>query len=71
MEEVMSLLEAGRHVALVGGGKALTDLAYAARDLKAGKRTYHPELLLFSSWGELQDYAESDPAGRDLLPRWS
>ncbi len=68
MAEVMSLLEAGRSVALVGGGKALTDLAYAARDLKTGKRTYHPELLLFSSWGELQDYAEWDPAGRDLLP---
>ncbi|MGH3974947.1 MAG: UvrD-helicase domain-containing protein [Pseudonocardiaceae bacterium] len=68
LDEVMSLLEADRRVALVGGGKALTDLAHAARDLKAGKRTFHPELLLFSSWGELQDYAEWDPAGRDLLP---
>ncbi|MGH3773799.1 MAG: UvrD-helicase domain-containing protein [Pseudonocardiaceae bacterium] len=68
MAEVMSLLEAGRSVALVGGGKALTDLAYAARDLKTGKHTFHPELLLFSSWGELQDYAEWDPAGRDLFP---
>lgn len=68
MDEVMSLLEAGRRVALIGGGKALSDLAYAARDLKNGKRTYHPELLLFSSWGELQEYAEYDKAGHDLLP---
>lgn len=24
--------------------------------------------MLFASWGELQDYAEHDPAGRDLQP---
>jgi hypothetical protein len=68
MAEVKSLLAAGRRVALVGGGQALTALAKAARDLKAGKRTAHPELLLFRSWGEVQDYAEWDPAGRDLRP---
>lgn len=46
----------------------LRGLVNAARDLKAGTRTTHPELLLFSSWGEVQDYAEYDPDGRDLLP---
>jgi superfamily I DNA/RNA helicase len=68
MLEVMRLLEEGRRVALVGGGDALRALAHAARDLKAGKRATHPELILFDSWGELQDYAEYDPSGRDLLP---
>ncbi|MFL6113093.1 MAG: UvrD-helicase domain-containing protein [Catenulispora sp.] len=68
MTEVIRLLDAGRKVALVGGGKALADLAKAARDLKAGKRTYHPELMLFRNWDELQDYAEEDPSGRDLQP---
>ncbi|GAA3172140.1 hypothetical protein GCM10017688_23010 [Streptomyces ramulosus] len=24
--------------------------------------------MLFASWGELREYAEYDPAGRDLLP---
>ncbi len=43
-------------------------LALAARDLKEGRRTHHPELVLFGSWCDLQDYAAYDPAGRDLLP---
>ncbi|MGW0314043.1 3'-5' exonuclease [Streptomyces flavidovirens] len=68
MAEVMKHLAAGRRVALTGGGGSLRALANAARALKEGRRTWHPELLLFSSWGELQDYAEHDPAGRDLRP---
>lgn len=24
--------------------------------------------MLFETWGELREYAEFDPAGRDLLP---
>ncbi|MGW1878760.1 UvrD-helicase domain-containing protein [Streptomyces sp. NPDC001975] len=68
MAQVMQLMAAGHHVALVGGGDSLSALAQAARDLKEGRRTHHPELLLFPSWGELQDYAAHDPAGRDLQP---
>ena len=64
----MAHLGAGYRVALAGGGESLRSLATAARDLKEGRRTWHPELLLFPSWGELQDYAEHDPAGRDLKP---
>ncbi|MBD0671647.1 DNA helicase [Streptomyces sp. CBMA156] len=68
MLEVMRQLDTGTSVALVGGGQALVALARAAIDLKAGRKTSHPELLLFDSWGELQEYAEFDPAGHDLLP---
>ena len=68
MTEVMGLLAAGHRVALAGGGDSLRALALAARDLKEGRRTTHPELVLFPSWGELQDYAAHDPAGRDLQP---
>ncbi|MEZ3181081.1 UvrD-helicase domain-containing protein, partial [Streptomyces pimonensis] len=68
MTEVMRQLGAGRRVALSRGGQTLSTLALAARDLKEGRRTGHPELVLFASWGELQDYAEHDPAGRDLQP---
>ncbi|MFI1415634.1 UvrD-helicase domain-containing protein [Streptomyces sp. NPDC020707] len=66
MTEVMQLLAAGRRVALTRGGSQLASLALAARALKNGRRTSHPELVLFPSWGELQDYAAHDPAGRDL-----
>ncbi|MFI8989859.1 UvrD-helicase domain-containing protein [Streptomyces antimycoticus] len=68
MTEVMRLLADGRRVALARGGHTLSALALAARDLKEGRPTAHPELVLFASWGELQDYAEHDPAGRDLQP---
>ncbi|MFI9262212.1 UvrD-helicase domain-containing protein [Streptomyces sioyaensis] len=66
--EVVQLLAADHSVALVGGGESLRALALAARDLKEGRRTHHPELVLFTSWGDLQDYAGHDPAGRDLQP---
>lgn len=68
MAQVMDLLTSGHRVGLVGGGDSLRALALAARDLKEGRRTTHPELVLFPSWGELQDYATHDPAGRDLQP---
>ncbi|MFG2379161.1 UvrD-helicase domain-containing protein [Streptomyces sp. NPDC048504] len=68
MAHVIDLMTTGYRVALVGGGDSLRALALAARDLKDGRRPTHPELLLFPSWGELQDYAAHDPAGRDLQP---
>ncbi|MGW6308998.1 UvrD-helicase domain-containing protein [Streptomyces niveus] len=68
MTEVMNHLATGHRVALAGGGESLRALAGAARDLREGRATWHPELLLFASWGELQDYAEHDPAGGDLKP---
>ncbi|MGW6898967.1 UvrD-helicase domain-containing protein [Streptomyces sp. NPDC054919] len=68
MTQVMSLIAEGARVALAGGGDSLRALALAAQDLKDGRRTGHPELVLFASWGELQDYASHDPSGRDLQP---
>ncbi|WSQ15879.1 UvrD-helicase domain-containing protein [Streptomyces sp. NBC_01231] len=68
MAHVMTLMAAGHQVALAGGGASLHALALAARDLKESRRTHHPELTLFPHWGDLQDYAAHDPAGRDLQP---
>jgi superfamily I DNA/RNA helicase len=68
MAQVMAHMAAGHRVALAGGGHSLHALALAARDLKEGRRTHHPELLLFPCWDDLQDYAAHDPAGRDLQP---
>ena len=66
MHEVLAHLEQGIPVALVGGGKELRRLAEAAIDLKAGRRTSHPELFLFTTWGEVQDYAAIDPEAQSL-----
>lgn len=66
--EILTLLAEGRRVALAGRAAELQKLAEAARDLQAGRRTDHRDLVLFSTWGEVQDYVEWDPDGRDLLP---
>jgi hypothetical protein len=66
IQEVLAFLDLGVPVALTGGGGALLRIAKAAEELKAGRRTSHPELFLFRSWGEVQDYAEHDKAGQDL-----
>ncbi|MFJ6729568.1 UvrD-helicase domain-containing protein [Streptomyces sp. NPDC091281] len=66
MQEVLAFLELGVPVALTGGGSALQRIAQAAMELKAGHRTSHPELFLFGSWGEVQEYAEQDKAAQDL-----
>ncbi|MFF7048225.1 UvrD-helicase domain-containing protein [Streptomyces griseorubiginosus] len=66
LAEVLRFLEDGVPVALAGGGKPLLKIAEAAIDLQAGRRTSHHELILFSSWGEVQEYAEQDSAAAEL-----
>ncbi|GAA5707661.1 UvrD-helicase domain-containing protein [Streptomyces avermitilis] len=66
LAEVLRFIEEGVPVALAGGGKPLLKIAEAAIDLQAGRRTSHHELFLFSSWGEVQEYAEQDSAAAEL-----
>ena len=66
MGEVLAFLDLGVPVALTGGGTALRRIATAADELKSGKRTSHPELFLFKSWAEVQEYVENDASGQDL-----
>jgi hypothetical protein len=66
IREIMAFLDVGVAVALTGGGDALHRIAEAAQQLKAGRRTSHPELFLFRSWGEVQEYVENDDAAQDL-----
>ncbi|WP_396908079.1 UvrD-helicase domain-containing protein [Mycolicibacterium sp.] len=66
--QVMALLAAGRRVALAGGGTEIRRLAEAVDDLKNGRRTSHPELYVFETWGALQEYVDTDRSGQDLKP---
>jgi hypothetical protein len=66
IREVLGFQQAGVPVAVTGGGGALRKLAEAARDLKADRRTSHPELFLFPNWGSVQDYAANDSSANDL-----
>lgn len=55
---VVSATGAGRRVALVGGGQDIRRMAEAARDLRSGRGTDHPELMAFSSWADVVAYVE-------------
>lgn len=66
IKQVMSQMDQGRRVFLQGGADTVLSLAYAAKDLKDGRRTDNPELAAFADWREVQDYAENDSAGSDL-----
>ena len=57
---------AGLRVAMVGGGRELVSLARAALQLQNGVATDHRELMLFRSWGEVQEFVHSESAGSDL-----
>lgn len=65
MREVINHIDT-RRVALLGGGDQIKRLAYAAQDLKEGKRTDHPELAAFANWDEVREYVAHDSAGSDL-----
>ncbi len=66
--QAMDAMQAGRRVALVGGGKGIRAMAEAAIQLKAGAGCNHPELYAFKTWQEVQDYCENEEAGSDLAP---
>lgn len=57
--ELLSALDSGTSVGLVGGGQALINVAWAATALKAGRPTDHEEFALFKNWAELLEYANS------------
>lgn len=64
--ETMRVLKEGGRPALVGGAADVVSFARAAEELKAGKRTQHPELICFDTWPEVQAYVEFDPSGQEL-----
>lgn len=66
MKEAMALMKEGYRVALARGAKEMKALAEAAIELQAGRPTWHPELVAFTSWGQVQDYVESETEGKDL-----
>lgn len=65
MTYAISFLATGKRVALVKGTKPILDIAYAARDLMAGRRARSLELSAFENWGELVEYTK-EPGGGQL-----
>lgn len=66
VSECVDLLDDGKKVALVGGAKEILNFAWAAKTLKDGKRTSHPELACFRNWTEVLDFVDEDAQGVEL-----
>lgn len=66
IENVMTHLDKGLAVHLVGEGKEIIRFAKGAIRLQAGQTTDHPELACFGTWGEVQDYVSLDAQGGEL-----
>jgi energy-coupling factor transporter ATP-binding protein EcfA2 len=66
MSYALSLMEAGYRVALVKGADPIRSLAFAAIELRKGKRpTRNIELSAFEDWSELVSFTE-EPSGGHL-----
>lgn len=66
MSVAMSAMDALPRVSLVGGGQQIAKMAEACLDLQAGRPASHPELAMFKTWGEVQDYVDQEKDGSDL-----
>lgn len=61
MGQALKQMRAGRGVALLGGVSGVRAMAGAARDLRDGRGTDHPELVAFTSWAQVREYVEQAP----------
>jgi hypothetical protein len=66
IEQLLAAHDNGVKVHLVGDGKEIRSLAEAAQRLQDGKPAAHPELVAFTTWQQVVEYAKNDPAGSDL-----
>lgn len=65
--EALDLIDRpSERVAIVGGGKAIKDMALAAVELQAGKTTSHPELAAFENWEAVREYVRTEDGAEDL-----
>ncbi len=62
---VFKYLEEGKSVYVQGGVNVMINMLKGADDLMNGKRTYVPDLALFSNWGEVVECSGTE-SGADL-----
>ncbi|WP_281901540.1 AAA family ATPase [Phytohabitans aurantiacus] len=63
---VFDAFDRGKRVALMGGGRAIEDIAKAAKDLQAGRGTKHVDLSRFTDWDEVRAYVEDGDGAQSL-----
>lgn len=66
MSRYLGALKEGLRPYLVGEGRELVSFAKAVTQLQVEGWTPHPELSIFTTWGQVQDYVDQDPQGSEL-----
>jgi superfamily I DNA/RNA helicase len=66
LRRAIAALGDGLKVAFPKGTGELMALVKGAADIKAGRPSEHPDLMAFATWGQVQDYVESEADGADL-----
>jgi hypothetical protein len=66
LKRAIDAIGKGLRVAFPKGTGELIGLTKAARDLKLGRPCEHPDLMAFTSWGQVQDFVDLEPDGEDL-----
>lgn len=68
ISQALAAQEAGDDVALVGGTAEIKKFAEAALELQAGGGTWHPDLVIFQTWQQVQEYVnEGDGDGLKVM----
>lgn len=66
IEQVMAFISRGKSPALVGGAEGIRKFAEAVEDLQRTGKSWHPDLCVFTSWNQVQQYVKNDAGGEDL-----
>jgi hypothetical protein len=66
MKRYLDALAQEKRPYLMGEGRELVSFAKAVTQLQTEGWTPHPELSIFSTWGQVQDYVDQDPQGSEL-----
>ena len=66
LKQAIAAINAGKKVAFPGGVNELKHLTWAAERLQTGRLPEHPDLDMFATWGQVQDFVETDDEGADL-----
>lgn len=66
VQELLDGLAIGRRAHMVGGGVDVTAFCRGAEALQGGRRSDHPDLACFTTWGQVQEYVDHDRQGDEL-----
>lgn len=69
ISEALQAQTSGKKVAIVGGTREIEAFAKAAQSLQANEGTSFPDLAMFKTWGEVQQFVETEATDLKTMVR--